>query len=408
MAVSSLRFFDRLSDLLLKVGKSSSVTKDLVHLFPNSKELQDLMCEYLITLVSFCGKVVKALQKPSIIQLANPFVAFFEKEASQFQTDLGHWATAIERRANVILSKEQLESRDAVKKISRSLNKWFPSGTDKQHSLILRSRRLQDSLYPWQAERVAAWRRQRRKGSVRWFFWSESYINWRSKPGPNMLWVHGKLGSGKTVLLANLVAELYCLPQDGDLFPAFPASGGRNAIVAYVFCSHDRPDSNTYELIIGSIIQQILAQVDPDSDLAVMIDAHIQRNPPDTLHDYGVDFLRRLLPTNRVVYVIIDALDECTDEVAHSVLVAIRSISDAHFLFYSCCSTRSGAPISTAISDVFRKEEIYSVTMSSPVAQDEMRAFINAEFERRRHVRQLDPSLEETLKEFLIQASQGM
>jgi hypothetical protein len=38
----------------------------------------------------------------------------------------------------------------------------------------------------------------------------------------------------------------------------------------------------------------------------------------------------------------------------------------------------------------------------------EMKGFIEAEFERCRHVRQLDASLEEIIKDVLVGASEGM
>lgn len=240
---------------------------------------------------------------------------------------------------------------------------------------------------------------------MRWFFWNEAYINWRRPSGSKMLWVHGKLGSGKTVLLANLVVDLYRSPRDEE---AHPAVTDFQAIVAYVFCNHDRPNSNTYELIMESIVQQILAQMNPDSDVVVMMEAYFRRNPPSTLHDDLIGILRRFLPRDRAIFVIMDALEECSVEVAHAVLATIRSISDTRLSILSCCLTRSASPLSIVISNAFRTDDLYSVAMSCPVAEDEMRMFINAEFERRRHVRELDPSLEETLKEFLIEASEGM
>jgi hypothetical protein len=47
-----------------------------------------------------------------------------------------------------------------------------------------------------------------------------------------MLWIRGKLGSGKTVLLANVVAELYRPPQGG---------GNTKPIVRIIFATTIMP-----------------------------------------------------------------------------------------------------------------------------------------------------------------------
>jgi hypothetical protein len=46
------------------------------------------MCEYLITLVGFCAKIAKAVEKPAILQLTCPFIVFFDTEASEFEAEL--------------------------------------------------------------------------------------------------------------------------------------------------------------------------------------------------------------------------------------------------------------------------------------------------------------------------------
>ncbi|KAB5522074.1 hypothetical protein GE09DRAFT_500314 [Coniochaeta sp. 2T2.1] len=160
VAVGSLSFFKRVSELFLKVGKSSSITKDLVQVYPESKDLQHLMCEYLITLVAFCQKIVAVLDKPTMLQLASPFIGFFDKEAGKFEADLNQWATAIDRKATVLLSQRQLDAPESVTRISRTLAKWAPveakkRQAKKQQDLVLRSNRVQDRLCSKKSERVA-------------------------------------------------------------------------------------------------------------------------------------------------------------------------------------------------------------------------------------------------------------
>ncbi|KAK1749810.1 hypothetical protein QBC47DRAFT_465375 [Echria macrotheca] len=402
IAVGSLRFFQRISDLFLKIGKASTVTKDLVELFPDSKELQDLMCEYLITLVNFCAKVVKELEKPTVLQLTCPFIAFFDKEASQFETDLAQWGIAIDKRVVVLLTRRQADSADTIAKIGRTLAQWVPSVEKKQQYLILRSSRLQEKLCSRQYERVAAWRRQRRKGTAEWLFKEQAYLDWKNTTKSGVLWIHGKLGSGKTVLLANIVAELYRLPQGGDN----TISGDGRPIVTYHFCNHDRPDSNTYDFILGSVVQQIVARLEPGSRVIAEMDRYLQSAPCRPLEDEVIGILRRGLPRNRPVFMVLDALDECQEETAASILGALKSLSEV-CVVRLCFSTRADAPVSGVIMSIFPRID-YQVSMSSPAAVADMESFVEAEFERRRHVRKLDVSLEGIVKDVLVGASEGM
>jgi len=355
------------------------------------------MCEYLITLVGFCAKIAKALEKPAILQLTCPFIAFFDTEASQFEAELARWGTAIDRQVMVLLSRRQANSADAVAKIGRTLVQWVPSEEKKQHSIMIRSIRVQEKLHSRQPERVAAWRRQRKKGTTEWLFQEQAYQDWKSSTASTMLWIHGKLGSGKTVLLANVVAELYRLPQGG---------GNMKPIVTYHFCNHDHADSNTYDCIMGSIIQQILAYLEPESETVADMDLYLQRAACPSLHDEAISILRRTLPRDRSMFLILDALDECQGEVVAAILGALKSISEV-CLVHLCCSTRTDAPVSRIVSSIFPRIE-HQVSMSSPPMLAEMKGFVEAEFERRRHVRRLDVSLEEIVKDVLVGASEGM
>jgi len=399
VSVASLLFFKRLSELFLKVGKSSAITQDIVEIFPAFKELQDYMCEYLITLVSFCSKVIRALGKTTILQLASPFIGFFDKEASEFEKDLVHWSDAISTKASVLLSRQQVATANAVAKITRRLAPSLLPEEKKRNDLMLRSRHLQDRLCSRQKERVAAWRRQRKKGTATWIFEDATYKDWKSSSSSGFLWVQGKLGSGKTVLLANIVAELHTpSAKQRD-------EQGANPVTAYFFCNHDRPDSNTYENIMGSIFQQIISHLDPGSMSVSKLDDYLRQTPSPLLDTEAISTLTQSLPRGEPTFIILDAIDECDEVVALEVLEGVKLISESCTL-HLCCSTRTQAPISGVIQSLFSARSPISMASDSMMA--DMKRFVDAEFERRRHIRNLDRSLEDIIKEVLIPASEGM
>ncbi|KAI8625500.1 hypothetical protein F5Y19DRAFT_479607 [Xylariaceae sp. FL1651] len=404
MALGSLGLFKRISEVFLHIRKSASSTKDLAELFPSSKELQDLMCEYFITLLSFCQKTVQLLNKSIIIQLASPFVVFFDKEALKFESDLQHWSIAIDQRFTVLKSQRQMDAANTLSKISDTLSQWTASEAKKKHSMVLRSERLLDRLYTKQSERFSAWLRQRKKGTTQWLFKEPAYSHWKTSTSSSTLWINGKLGSGKTVLLANIVADLYT-PDSGEQ-EVSSLAGRAGPIVAYFFCQHDHADSNKYDEILGSVFQQVLKEVEPDSEPITKLEECLNRSASSTFRDEAVVILRHSLPKQRPIFIVLDALDECPEQEVTEVLVTIKSISETCAI-HLCCSTRTDAPASQTLTSVYPTID-HQITMSLATMANEMKYFVEAEFERRRHIRNLDRSLEDIIKEVLIGASEGM
>jgi len=85
----------------------------------------------------------------------------------------------------------------------------------------------------------------------------------------------GKIGSGKSVLLANMVDDLAPFALKGTL--------------AYFFCRHDIAESLISRTILGSLARQLLQNFPP---LGTLDDTHHKLDDIDDI----VDFLRHMLP----------------------------------------------------------------------------------------------------------------
>ena len=415
IAVGSLSFFKRISELFLKVGRSASITRDLVEVFPNSSGLQDLMCEYLIVLVSFCKDVVQVLQKPTILQLSSPFIAFFDKEASKFETDLTQLSTAIDRMVAALVSQSQVESANTISRMSRTLSQWSArSEAKKQQDLARRSIHVQDRLSSpsEQRQRIAVWRRQRKKGDSRWLFEERGYKNWKaahvaSSVKASILRIHGKLGSGKTVLLASIVAELYAL-RTTDVFHQLN-------IIAYFFCDDDYADSITAEQILGSLFQQILGQLEPDSECAEEMERLFQESDPDfpPLHTQA-RILGSTWPQERSVFIVVDGLDRCKNWVVEDVVSILLSIPELFGPTCSsswirlCFSSRTDSLLKNLLHRKSGLFQSYQFPMANGASKSEMQDFVESEFERRSDIRKLDKELEGIIRDVLVGASEGM
>ena len=396
IAVGSLSFFKRISELFLKVGRSAAITRDLVEVFPNSNGLQDLMCEYLIVLVSFCKDVVQVLKKPTILQLSSPFVAFFDKEASKFETDLTQLSTAMDRMVAALVSQSQVESANTISRMSRTLSQWSTrSEAKKQQDLARRSVHVQDRLSSpsEQRQRIAAWRRQRKKGDARWLFKEQGYKDWLAVQG-GILHIHGKLGSGKTVLLAGIVAELYALRTADDFH--------RWNIIAYFFCGDDYADSITADQILGSLFQQILGQLEPDGECVRKMERLFQESDPSIpSFDAQAITLASTWPQEHPFFIVVDGLDRCKNWVVEEVVDVLRAIPS---WIHLCFSSRTDSPIEKR----FGLATVYQFAMTNGASKSEMKDFVESEFERRSDIRKLDKELEDIIRDVLVGASEGM
>jgi Cdc6-like AAA superfamily ATPase len=135
-------------------------------------------------------------------------------------------------------------------------------------------------------------------GTGNWLLNNKSYRDWKDKPGS--IWLHGPPGSGKTVLTTLVIND--CL---GKL------TNASNTLLYFYF---DFADSErlTQEAMLRSIIWQ-LASTDPAlRSLASLYKScsNGQRQPSrQQMHE----LFAQMADQRSDVFLVIDAIDECTD-----------------------------------------------------------------------------------------------
>jgi len=392
-ATGILSFFDKVSSLLMKLGKSSSITADMASLFPRCKELQGLMCEYLITMVDFFHKLVILSQESLLSQIATSFVQSYDRECRSFESDTERWSSLIEKRVTFLTRKSQLHSTGGL--IELAGRSTALSHSRRSELAAKEKARVLDLLCPVaiQAQADLAWRRQRKKGTASWIFNDAGYNSWMTNSNSSSLWISGKLGSGKTVLLATVVGELYAKPPSD------------NAQVAHFFCRHDDPQSPLARNITGSIARQLISNLDAESELLQSLAKDLPPETADVDRERVMSALEQHIPTAHRIFIMIDAIDECQVNEASDVLADLRSLL-GHPNINVCISTRSDASVFQSVYPELRID--YHASMANSAMAAEIRTFIDNEFGRRRHIRQLEPALEDLIKEVLASTADGM
>lgn len=365
IATGYLSYFERLSTLFMRLGTSWALHEDFARLFPTSKELQTYFCEYLIVLMKLCNKIVEFCNKGTRSQLFSSLGSSFDSEFGSVENELNQWGSLIQHQTQILATK-------------------IATDTKKDKLLDLKQRILR-RISPYQRDFETRWRRQRKKGTCEWIFGTPGFNDWKSMQSSATLCLSGKLGSGKTVAMANIVARIN-LDQP----------------CAYVFCASGESTSLEATNILGSIAFNLLDNLPP----AATARRRVEENENKPFGPEGIiDLLLSLLPDDRRYIVITDGLEDCSDDDINDVLFGLRRLMQNRNVLF-CYSSRSDSRFQQ-IADQHLAPE-FSVSHNDMKHDTELEAYIVKEIQRRNATRHLNPELEDLVKNQLILGAQGM
>ena len=154
------------------------------------------------------------------------------------------------------------------------------------------------------------WKQIRKIGNVTLFNRTVEYQNWKDRTDFNTLMYTDKLGSGKSVLLINIVDDLNLHVRKKDV------------VVVYFFCRHDVSESLKARTVIGSLTRQLLFSI---SDLTMMIEL-VGETSPVLNFERLFNLLQYVLPPNCKAYFILDGLNECNNVERKIIILQLRQL----------------------------------------------------------------------------------
>lgn len=235
------------------------------------------------------------------------------------------------------------------------------------------------------------WKQIRKVGNATFFNQMAEYEDWKGQAASCTLLYMGKLGSGKSVLLANIVDDINLYVYD------------KGIAVAYFFCRHDIPESLNAGTIIGSLVRQLLL---PIPDLA-MVAKFLDDTTLALDFDRLFNLLRRALPSTYKAYFILDGLDECGDNERNQLILQLRKLQGT-FTMLLCISFRLEPDNALKLS---LEEFTAPTSISIPEDNPDIELFIQQELEFCIESRKLvigNPTLILEIRDALLQGSQGM
>ena len=126
------------------------------------------------------------------------------------------------------------------------------------------------------------------------------FKEWLTQPG-KVLWCVGMPGIGKTVTASFVINHVQHITDQKDIG------------IAYVYCSYKETERENVKNLTSSILQQLLSQNSTDAfEILDMHQKHSKSSTRPTLREFS-DVLQIAVHRFSRTYVVVDALDECTD-----------------------------------------------------------------------------------------------
>ncbi|OCK75162.1 hypothetical protein K432DRAFT_467098, partial [Lepidopterella palustris CBS 459.81] len=362
LIVNFSSYFEKLSTLFMSVGRSAPRYQIMALLYPRSKSLRSHVSEYFIIVVRLCHQLLKFTQKSTFRQVTS---TLSDSDIKTFQSELDLWANSIKEEVSLLMAKKVEEEAQENSRFRAFSSKLSKSVSQQQE--LATNLRVLDLCSKYEYE--TTWKQIRKLGNTTLFSHAAEYQEWKDQPDSCTIMYTGKLGSGKSVLLANIVDDIHLHIQ------------GKDTAVAYFFCRHDIPESLKAQTIIGSLARQLLRRI---PNLATVAVAELLNKTTSALDfETLLSLFQHALPPGYRAYFILDGLDECDSTEKKNLIQHLRNL-----------------------------EQFTAIRITSiPDVNPDIEVFINAELKSCIESQKLvigNPNLILEIRDALLKGSQGM
>jgi hypothetical protein len=233
--------------------------------------------------------------------------------------------------------------------------------------------------------------------AFRWVLDNSEFQKWHSHPQSQLLWIKGDPGKGKTMLLIGIIKELLQEVQSQQL-----------ESIAYFFCQATDPKLNNATNILRGLIYMLIEQ-QPN------LISHLRRryDSEESFFESGNLFYSLSAvfedlvqhSTNRTIYLLVDALDECEVELPQLLGLITKTKSVSSVSIKWLVSSRNRADIEQLL-ECDNEEDKLSLELNAHHVSDAVAIYIKHKVSRLVSLRH-DNILLENIKEQLLQKSDG-
>lgn len=300
------------------------------------------------------------------------------------ESELKEWGAAIKDEVNALMSK-RVEGEAAENSKFRHFTVKFSSAMVKRIHVKTRMKWLDRCS---RLDHVTVWKQIHRRGNTTLYQNAKEYRQWKSASRSTIIFVEGILGSGKSVLLANIIDDLHL------------SDTGRS--IAYFFCRQANPETLKSREIIGCLVRQILEPVLKEDSLG-----DSASDIPRLDNDGILELVKRFVPATHTAFIVLDGADACSLEERHSLGRSLKILQQC-FNLSLCVSFRADAD-KPALSKLDGLEP--DLQMKMPRENPDIRDYVQMQLEMRIESGRLvlgDPGLALKIREKVINGANGM
>ncbi|KAF7530955.1 hypothetical protein G7054_g9349 [Neopestalotiopsis clavispora] len=378
--VSFSSYMEKLSRILMVAGRKAPRYEQMTLLYPRSPDLQSSLSEYFIVVVQMCRDLYKATHNA---RLGTYFSFLSDINLKEHETSLQLWADCIKDEVMLLTARKITEQSAFLGVLSKN-------SEDESHR-----NRFRTQLHILEVcstyDHQTTWKEIRKCGNSTILSRLDQYPRWKATAaGSRTLLCTGKLGFGKSVLLANMVDELNLSIKSTD------------SAVIYFFCRHDIQESLQARTIIGSIVRQLF-----NTNLSQLPDGYRNTNSNSSLDDL-LQLVSCIISSDTDAFLVLDGLDECDEHERDTTLRALKRLQEIISLKI-CCSFRSDVHLRGAreAAGILVRIDVVHFPKENP----DILTFVTAELQRCIASGRLclgDATLESEIQHALVHRAEGM
>ncbi|KAM3431877.1 hypothetical protein NHJ13734_007105 [Beauveria thailandica] len=412
IAVNFASYFEALSSLFMTVSRQCPRFAEYQALYPASTRLQRALCDFHASIIRCCKHVVKVLQRSWKQHLKHAVFRSFHEEMQEDVRAIQQMGEEVKEEISLATARaqhedEELQARErrAASRDRSKMWKFIPkmendlSAMKEMHEQQLRRKareerqRLLESLSSHEY-RTPFWEacKKRQRDTAEWIFAVPEFKRWHDGSGPSLLWCSGKIGSGKTVLCANVVNHIFLHKS-------------RHDTATFFFVNRDNADSLQAETLIRSIIRQSIDGTEVPQYVESQL---INLDCAVFVHlDAWIDLLRYVVQQSTAFYILIDGLDESDAAERLAILDALSLLAATTSCLRIFLSSRESVELDLR----GRSLAVSRVSMSCDSLMSDIRSYVNTSLQKRLENEELafgDPHLLVEVNDVLTQHADGM
>jgi Cdc6-like AAA superfamily ATPase len=237
--------------------------------------------------------------------------------------------------------------------------------------------------------------KQRQACTGVWFLESEQYAKWKTDTA-SFLWLYGIPGCGKTILSSTILENViqYCADDPGK-------------VIAYFYFDFNDQEKQVPELMVRSLISQFSQQCDKvPVTLETLFSSCENKQRHPSLDDF-LEVLQDIIQGFPQSYIILDALDECTNRA--ELMDILKSMVEWRLeKLHILVTSRQERDIESSLKDFVDEQSIICL-QSKPVDKD-IHTYIRQRLSHDKNLEkwQKDHGIRQEIEEALIKGAHGM